>query len=141
MGLYGDYTPKGEDPAWYPTKIMTEAQSLAGMKDYKTGHEKDLGARLAPHKKNLRNVEMAYEIIAYPLLKSSEYGLEVASAVRDAQANPNVDIEENPHRAPVTLDDAELKLLGIISQARGVPFNPEKRVYKYNDLVARLYAE
>src|SRR3954454_14140194 len=74
MELFGNHTPKGADPVAFPLKVLSEAQYTAGMKDYGTGYEKDLGERLAPHKKTLQKVELAYEIIAYPLLENSEYG-------------------------------------------------------------------
>src|SRR3954465_7725782 len=84
MELFGNHTPKGADPVAFPLQVLSEAQYTAGMKDYGTGYEKDLGKRLAPYKKALKKVEMAYEIIAYPLLEEIHgYGLETRSLIRD----------------------------------------------------------
>src|SRR4051812_16191675 len=140
MGLFGNYAPKGENPASYPLSVLSEAQYLAGMKDFKTGPEKDLGNRLAPHRKMLQNVEMAYQIITYPILQDTVYGSATRELIRDAQTNPNIDIEEYPHRKPVALSLAERKLLGMLTQDRELPFDPKKEVYAYTDLVARADA-
>jgi len=140
MGLFGKYAPKGENPASYPLAVLSEAQYLAGMKDFKTGPEKDLGERLAPHRKMLKNVEMAYQIITYPILEDTEYGSATRELIRDAQTRPNVDINEHPHRKPIALSLAERKLLGMLTEDRGLPFDPKKEVYAYTDLVARADA-
>lgn len=137
MELFGNHTPKGADPIAFPLQVLSQAQYVAGMKDYETGYEKDLGERLAPHKKTLQKVEMAYEIIAYPLLENSQYGMSIREGISDAEIYPNERTDEYPHRAPIALNDAELKILGQITQDRGLPFSPEKRVYQYIDLVPR----
>src|SRR3954469_24144004 len=140
MDLFGNHTPKGANPVAFPLQVLSEAQYVAGMKDYETGYEKSLGERLAPYKKTLQKVEMAYEIIAYPLLENSEYGASIREGITDAEIYPNERTDEYPHRAPIALNDAELKILGRITQDRGLPFNPEKRVYQYTDLIHRRNA-
>lgn len=68
MGLFGNKTPKGDDPVWFPIKIMGEAQSYIHTQNVRKGYERELGERLTPYKGMLRHVEMAYEIIAYPYI-------------------------------------------------------------------------
>ena len=127
MELFGNHTPKGADPVAFPLQVLSEAQYVAGMRDYETGYKKILGERLAPYKKTLQKVEMAYEIIAYPLLENSAYGMSIREGITDAEIYPNERTDEYPHRGPIALNDAELKILGQITQDRGLPFNPEKK--------------
>jgi hypothetical protein len=43
-------------------------------------------------------------------------------------------MEEHPHRAPVELNDEERSILGRLTLARGLPFDPGKRVYNVLEL-------
>jgi hypothetical protein len=137
MELFGTYTPRGENPIGYPLRVFSEAQHLIAMRDYKAGYDRDLGNRLAPYKDMLSHVSMAYEIIAYPKLADTQYGSATRELVRDAQAHPHREPDQHPHRAPVTLNRAEQKLLGIITAERGLPIDPQQQVYSYTDLPPR----
>ena len=66
--------------------------------------------------------------------------MSIREGITDAEIYPNERIDEYPHRAPIALNDAELKILGQITQDRGLPFNPEKKVYQYTDLIPRRNA-
>src|SRR4051795_6685159 len=83
MGLFGNYTPKGDNPTYFPIKTMQALQYLIGTREYKKGHEKELGERGAPYKGTLKRVEMAYEVLAYPRLEQEGYGAK--GLIRDAQ--------------------------------------------------------
>jgi hypothetical protein len=152
MGLFGHKTPKGDDPRWFPMKIMGEAQSYIHTKNVRKGHERELGERLTPYKDMLRHVEMAYEIIVYPYnteIKKQPgelsphrtypdleayYGVETKEKIADAKAHPGEDVQENPHRGPITLNLAERDLLVMLTQPRGLPCDPDKLTYRYADL-------
>jgi len=138
MGLFGSYTPKREDKLWYPITVMSQALYIETMSEFKTGYEQDLGKRLSPHRKTLIKLEMAYEINAYPALRDTGYGLETSEIIRDAHDNAGIDIGVYPYRAPIVLNDPERIILGTITRDRGLPFDPEKREYRYTDLLPQL---
>ena len=92
-------------------------------------------------KESIQKVEMAYEITAYPRLIGSGYETAVAEGIRDAIAHPNQDTNEYPHRAPIELNSEEMSVLGKLTEARGLPFDPEKRVYRYSELASLREAE
>lgn len=141
MGLFGSYTPKGEDPIWFPIQLMSEAQFLVGTRKYKKGHEKPLADRLTPHDETIRKVQLAYEVIAYPALERSPYSMALRELITDAEENPGRDIAENPHRGPITLNDEQMAVLAVLTTDRGLPFSPEKRVYSFTEHSARKAAE
>jgi hypothetical protein len=154
MGLFGNTTPKGDDPIWFPIKIMGEAQALIHTKKIRKDYERDLGERLTPYKDMLRHVEMAYEIIAYPQILHREsnrpeatlsphpkytdlaayYGVETKEKIADGKAHPGEDVQENPHQGTITLNRAERDLLVMLTYPRGLPCDPEKVTYRYADL-------
>ncbi len=151
MGLRGNSMPpipenlkhyafEMENRIWHPAKIMGDAQALTATKNRRTGHERELAERLTPYKDVLRRVEMAYEITSYPAIRSHYiqlermYGITLSEKVFEAGEYPYQDASENPHRAPVVLDTAEMKLFGKLTQERGLPFDPQKREYRYTDV-------
>jgi len=129
-------------------RIMGEALSYIHTKNVRKGYERELGERLMPYKDMLRHVEMAYEIVVYPRTLQHRlmtpyheyadlegyYGVETKEKIADAKAHPGEDIEENPHRAPITLNLAERDLLVMLTHPRGLPCDPDKMVYRYSDL-------
>jgi hypothetical protein len=117
---------------------MDEMRYTIAMRDYKTGREKELGEKWAPWKQSIEKLISAYEIIAYPLLERSYYGNATRELARDAQAHPDIDTQEHPNRAAIELNDEELRVLGMLTQARGLPFDPEKREYRYTELIPQL---
>jgi len=54
MGLFGSNTPKGDDPLWYPMKILGEAQALIHTKNVRVGYEQELADRLTPYRGMLK---------------------------------------------------------------------------------------
>ena len=67
----------------------------------------------------------------------------IGEKVRDAQMNPDRDTPYNefPHRVSIQLGDEEAAILGKITKERGLPYKPERREFRYTDLVSRLDAE
>ena len=108
--------------------------------------------------KSIRKIGMAYEVIVFPILEIAArrfnetnpldpyalgpdaYANSIREGIRDAQRNPGQNLEEYPHRGPIELNNEELTILGKITKSRGLPFNPQKRVYRYTDHVALLDA-
>jgi hypothetical protein len=120
---------------------MGDLQSDLAMGAYRHRDNKALAEKMTAWKKSLQKVEMAYEILAYPRLETVAGTMAVKEAIRDALAHPNQDTEERPHRAPIELNDDELKILGRLTQARDLPFDPNKRVYRYMELASLREAE
>lgn len=140
-GLFGRATPQGENPTWYPRQVMSQLQSDLAMRAYRNRQDTALAEKLTAWKESLHKVEMAYEIMAYPRLIGSGYELAVAEGIRDAIAHPNQETKEHPHRAPIELNTEEVSVLGKLTQARGLPCDPDKRVYRYAELAALREAE
>jgi hypothetical protein len=130
-------TPDKAERAVLPIEIMSHMKYLIGMRKYKSGHEKELGEKLAPYRQSIQKLEMAYEIIAYDLLQQTGNALSTNELIRDAQMYPNKDIQEYPNRAPIELNDEELRILGSLAKIMELPLNPEKRVYSYLELSAK----
>jgi hypothetical protein len=121
--------------------------------------QKSLAENWPSWKKSIKKIQMAYEITVYPLLELAEaryardpkrdptehgpssYEMAINGLMRDAQEHPDKDTQEYPHRAPIELNDEEMKILSKITQARELPFNPKKRVYSYLEHLPRLDAK
>jgi hypothetical protein len=128
-------TPAGEDPAFWPVHVLNEINFYILHRDY-PGNDRpgiwgisarEIGEKYAPIQENIRKVKTAYEILAYPHCK-------------DWGRRDNIEDElESDRRAferdQVELSDAELKILSNLTAARNIPFNPEKRVYKYSEVL------
>lgn len=121
-------------------QTMDEIQYLIGMRQYKTGRDKAIGEKLAPFKDSIQKLEMAYLIVAYPLLEETRYRTVISEYVRDAQEHPGKDIEEYPHRAPFALNDEEHIILGQLTRKADIAIDPQKRVYDFIELVPWLDA-
>jgi hypothetical protein len=127
-------TPPTEDPAFWPVRVLSELNSYIVDRDQTAGDKlsawgvnaRELGERYAPIKEHIQKVKTAYEILAYPHCKyvGSRENIE-DELQRDRQSN---------EREQVELDDAELTILSKLTAARKIPFNPEKRVYKYDEV-------
>ena len=130
-------TPDKAERAVLPIEIMSHMKYLIGMREYKSGHEKELGEKLAPYRQSIQKLEMAYEIIAYDLLQQTGNALSTNELIRDAQMYPNKDVQEHPNRAPIELNDEELRILGSLAKIMELPLNPEKHVYSYLELSAK----
>jgi hypothetical protein len=130
-------TPDKTERAVLPIEIMSHMKYLIGMREYESGHEKELGEKLAPYRQSIQKLEMAYEIIAYDLLQQTGNALSTNELIRDAQMYPNKDVQEHPNRAPIELNDEELRILGSLAKIMELPLNPEKHVYSYLELSAK----
>jgi hypothetical protein len=126
-------TPPREDPAFWPVKVLNELNYIILERDHASGmlnawgvNPRELGERFAPYQEHIRKVKTAYEILAFPHCKY-EGSREV---IEDELARDQRSFE----RDQVELNDAELAILSKLTAARNLPFNPEKRVYQYDDV-------
>ena len=87
---------------------------------------REMGERFAPMQQHIRNVKTAYEILAYPHCRS-------AGSREVIEAELAMDQRSND-RNRVELNDAELAILSRLTAAKNLPFNPEKRVYQYDEV-------
>jgi hypothetical protein len=133
-GLFGPYTPKGEDPTWYPLEVMHELQDDLDIKIHQAGGDTDRAEKFAAWKKSLKKIEMTYHIIASPHSDNPGYAVINILLVDDAKEHPNIDVQEYPHRGPIDLNDEERSIIGRLTLARGLPFDPGKRVYNFLEL-------
>jgi hypothetical protein len=125
--------PPTEDPAFWPVRVLNELNYMILERDNATDgpnvwgvNARELGERFAPYQEHIRNVKTAYAILAFPHCKSQGW-LEVIDdeLYRDQQAF---------ERDQVELNDAELAILSRLAAAKNLPFNPEKRVYHYDEV-------
>jgi hypothetical protein len=126
-------TPPREDPAFWPVKVLNELNYMILERDHATEgpnawgvNPRELGERFAPYQEHIRKVKTAYEILAFPHCKyEGSRELIEDELARDQRAF---------ERDQVELNDAELAILSKLTAARNLPFNPEKRVYQYDDV-------
>jgi hypothetical protein len=93
-----------EERASQILESMSRLQYLIATRQDSTGHDKAVGEKLAPFSGSLKKLEMAYEIVAYPLVEGTRNGFGIREGVRDAQENPDQDIEQYPHRVALKLE-------------------------------------
>ena len=127
-------TPPREDPAFWPVKVLNELHAMIVERDDFAPNARnvwgvsirELGERFAPFKEHIRQVKTAYEILAYPHCKSAG-SREVIEAelAQDQWSN---------ERDQVELNDAEFAILSRLAAAKNLPFDPEKRVYHYDEV-------
>jgi hypothetical protein len=130
-----------EDPTARPLLLLSHLQHELHMKAYRERQDKALADRLTAWKKSVNNVELAYEIIAYPHLKDLDFRREAEERIRDALEHPDLNTQDYPHRAPIELTDEEVRTLSTLTQAAELPFDPSKRVYRFAELASLLEAE
>jgi hypothetical protein len=127
-------TPPTEDPAFWPVRVLSELNSYIVDRDHAAEdrlsawgvNARELGERFAPHQEHIRSVKTAYEILAYPHCKYEGSREVIATELaHDQQAH---------ERNQVELNDAELAILSRLAAARKLPFNPQQRVYKYDEV-------
>jgi hypothetical protein len=127
-------TPAGEDPAFWPIHVLNEINYYILNREHASNKPglwgvppREIGEKYAPIQENIRRVKTAYEILAYPHCK--DWGRRdniEAELERDRQSF---------ERDQVELSDAELTVLSKLTAARKIPFNPEKRVYTYSEVL------
>jgi len=131
--LFTPYTPKGEDPTWYPLEVMHELQGRLDSKAQQAGQDTARAEKLDSWKNGIQKLQMAYEIIAFPYFDNITRGHAEIELVWDAL--------KGDHNAPIELNDEERSILGRLTLARGLPFDLEKRAYRYSELYTLCAAE
>jgi len=126
-------TPLSEDPAFWPVRVLNELNYFIVERDHATDrpnvwgvNARELGERFAPYKEHIRKVKTAYEILAYPHCKSQ--------GSREVIEGELARDQHSFERDQVELNDAELAILSRLAAAKNLPFNPEKRVYQYDEV-------
>jgi hypothetical protein len=124
-------TPAGEDSAYYPITVLNEFNYMIvnrgdirrnpGGKPYA-----DFGERAAPMKESIRRVKTAYEILAYPHVKEG--------GRKDAIQAELLQDRQSFERDQVELTDEDLRALSKLTAARNIPFDTQKRIYKYSEV-------
>jgi hypothetical protein len=126
-------TPPREDPAFWPVRVLNELTYMIVERDNATDrpnvwgvNARELGERFAPYQEHIRKVKTAYEILAFPHCKYRGWRELIDDELyRDQQSF---------ERDQVELNDAELAILSRLAAAKNIPFNPEKRVYHYDEV-------
>ena len=120
--------PLGEEPAYWPVRVMVEL-------DYLTcGDTPDsrLTQEWAPFRRSMLRVKRAYEVLAYPHVKYEGHRYAMRSDLyRDYDHND---------RDHITLDDAELPILKKLAVSADIPFDQQRRIYNYADILPDLHA-
>jgi hypothetical protein len=126
--------PPTEDPAFWPVRVFNELNAMIVNRDDAAADKesawgvsaREVGERFAPYQQHIRHVKTAYEILAYPHCKSASSREVIESELaRNQQANEQDQVE---------LNDGELAILSRLAAARNIPFNPEKRVYQFEEV-------
>jgi len=127
-------TPPTEDPAFWPVRVLNELNYMIVNREDATPNTpniwgvsaREVGERFAPFKEHIRNVKTAYEILAYPHCKSA--------GSREVIEGELAQDQHSNERSQVELNDGELAILSSLAAAKNLPFNPEKRVYHYDEV-------
>ena len=127
-------TPPREDPAFWPVKVLNELHAMIVERDDFAPNARnvwgvsirEVGERFAPFKEHIRNVKTAYEILAYPHCKYA--------GSREVIEGELAQDQHSNERSQVELNDGELAILSGLATAKNLPFNPEKRVYQYDEV-------
>ena len=127
-------TPPREDPAFWPVKVLNELHAMIVERDDFAPNARnvwgvsirEVGERFAPYKEHIRQVRTAYEMLAYPHCKSAG-----SREVIEGQLAWDQHAFE---RDQVELTDQELAILNRLAAAKNIPFDPEKRVYQYDEV-------
>jgi hypothetical protein len=137
-------TPPEEDRSFWPIRLMNQLQRELGAKAFREQGDKVLAEQLTAWKKSLQRVQMAYEVHAFPSIYSQQISSptaqrwdlihEVQETITDAYEHPDIDTEAHPHRGAIMLTDKEMRTLSKLTQAMELPFDPNKRLYRYSDL-------
>jgi hypothetical protein len=158
-GLFSSTTPVGREPVSYPIAAMDRLdEQLSEQVATAASANPKRAAELQALRRSVKRISMAYQVLVHPVLDvagervaknptrnpetsgPTENRLAIEELVRDAQQNPAADSDTEPHRGPIVLSDQERESLGQIAATRGLPFNPEKREYRYTELLPRMEA-
>jgi hypothetical protein len=131
-------TPAGEDPAYYPITVLNEFNyMIVNREEIRNnpggGPYAEFGEHAAPMKETIRKVKTAYEILAHPHCK--DWGR------RDNIEDELERDRQSFERDEVELNDEELRALSKLTAARKIPFDPQKRIYKYSEVLKNPQSE
>lgn len=122
------FTPNGEDPAFWPIRVLNEVSYYISVKDqFSNGtFTRAMGEKYAPLEETIQQVKTAYSILAYPHCQYEGWQYEIGRELEiDRQLRG---------RDQVELTDNELQILGQLTTTRKIPFNPEKRIYYFSEV-------
>jgi hypothetical protein len=127
-------TPGGVDPAFWPVQVLNELNYMIVNRDEATPGAlnvwgvpaREVGERFAPFQEHIRKVKTAYEILAFPHCKYQ--------GSRDLIDDELYRDQHSFERDQVELSAPELAILSRLAAAKNIPFNPEKRVYQYEEV-------
>jgi hypothetical protein len=140
-GLFKASTPEGKDLTCYPIEVIENLAYDTSMKVQRGEVQKPLAENWPSWKRSINKIQMAYEITVYPLLElvearfasdpkrdptehgPSSYEMAINGLIRDAQEYPDKDTQEYPHRAPIELNEEEMRILRKVTAARGLPLS------------------
>jgi len=128
------YTPKGEDPVYWPVRVFNELEYYISIKDdFTVGPAaRAVGRKYAPYQESIRKVKTAYAILSHPHCQESSNW-----RVRGWQYQIESELERDRQtygREQVELTDPEFQILNLITTARKIPLDSEKRVYSYSEV-------
>ena len=115
--------PSGEEPAFWPVRVMSELEYIT------SGEVPDhpLEKQWAPMRESLKKVKRAYEVIAYPHVKYEGWRECIQAELGRER--------EWQGRDQVELNDAELRIVGKLAATAKIPFDPQRRVYSYGEVL------
>ena len=128
------HTPAGEDPVYWPARVFHELEYYISVKNDPLASPitRAIGEKYAPYQESIHNVKTAYAILSHPHCQESSNW-----RVRGWQYEIESELERDRQtygREQVELTDQEFQILNLISTARKVPLDPEKRVYSYSEV-------
>jgi hypothetical protein len=127
------FTPKGEDPAFWPIRVLNELEYYLTIKDDSLAGSaaRAIGEKYAPYEESIRRVKTAYSILCYPHCKYDGWKQQIGAQLESRRQLFGED--------QVELNDQELNALGQITSARNIPFNDKKRVYSHSEVPIAPY--
>jgi hypothetical protein len=122
------FTPEGQDPAFWPIRVLNELEYHILVKDDPTlgPVTRAIGEKYAPYKETIQRVRTAYSILAYPYCRNEALKEQIGAGLELERQGLGQD--------QVELNDQELKILSQLAAARKMPFHPERRVYPYSEV-------
>lgn len=121
------YTPRGEDPVFWPLRVFTELNYYISVKDEAPNPDaRTIGNKYAPFQESINRVSTAYSIVAHRHCRYEGWKEQIeANLERDRQTYG---------RDQVALTGPEIQFLNQITTARKIPLDPKKRVYSYSEV-------
>jgi hypothetical protein len=142
--LLAAWAPKGRDPESYPIEAMRQIQDeinerIRRQYDVAVEYPPDsiygkkikaldeiLVDKLYALRESTDKVQKAYEIIAYPFCKNEELKKSIKKELEL--------YDDLSGRGKVEPNDEELEVIGKMATIRRLPFDPDKRVYRFTEV-------